>query len=75
MTEEKQRRHRFSKKSVITLLSSVNPKREGTLAHTRFALYRTGMTIGEYINAGGRPGDIKHDLAFKHIELTVPSAA
>lgn len=70
MTEDKKRRHRFSKKAVIKLLVVGNPKRKDTLAYTRYALYRDGMTIAEYVAAGGRSGDIKHDLAFEYIQLT-----
>ena len=69
MTEEKQRRHRFTKSSIIKLLVTDNPKRKDTLSFTRFALYVDGMTIAEYVKAGGRSGDIKHDLQFKYIEL------
>ena len=69
MTEEKKRRHRFAKKMIIELLTTDNPKRKDTLAFDRFALYKTGMTIADYVKAGGRSGDIKHDLAFGYIEL------
>ena len=34
--------------AVITVLVDANPKREGSKAHTVFALYRTGMTIKEF---------------------------
>lgn len=33
----------------ITVLVA-NPKRAGSNAHARFALYRTGMTVGEYLD-------------------------
>lgn len=69
MTEEKKRRHRFSKKAVIKLLVIDNPKRKGTLAYDRYALYKDGMTIAEYVEAGGRSGDIKHDVKFEYIQL------
>lgn len=32
----------------ITVLASVNPKRPGSKAHAAFALYTTGMTVGEF---------------------------
>jgi hypothetical protein len=69
MTEEKKRRHRFSKQAVIKLLVAENPKRKGTLAYDRYACYRDGITIAEYVAAGGRSGDIKHDIKFGYIEL------
>lgn len=70
MTEEKKRRHRFSKKLIIQLLAMENPKRKGTLAFDRYALYANGMTIADYVKAGGRSGDIKHDVKFGYIQLT-----
>jgi hypothetical protein len=37
--------------AVITLLANTNPKRAGTASYTRFALYRTGMTVGQFLDA------------------------
>lgn len=37
----------------ITLLSAVNPKREGSKAHAIFAKYVDGMTVQEFLDAGG----------------------
>ncbi len=37
--------------SVITVKSRANPKRDGSKAHQRFALYRSGMTVGDYVRA------------------------
>jgi hypothetical protein len=74
MTEEKKRRHRFPKVAIIKLLATDNPKRKGTLSFDRFALYRDGITIADYVKAGGRSGDIKHDISMKYIELELPQA-
>jgi hypothetical protein len=38
-----------------------NPKREGTSAHARFSLYKAGMTVGEYLKAGGTRSDLAWD--------------
>lgn len=38
-----------------------NPKRKGSEAHARFALYRQGMTVAEFIAAGGRRDDLHWD--------------
>lgn len=35
----------------IKLLTTTNPKRETSDAHARFALYRDGMTVREYLDA------------------------
>jgi hypothetical protein len=42
------------------------------LSRERFALYRTGMTVAEYIQAGGRSGDVNHDAAEGYITLALP---
>lgn len=44
---------------VITVNAQENPKRAD--AARRFALYKTGMTVGEYIAAGGLRTDINWD--------------
>ena len=32
----------------ITVVAKKNPHREGSTAHQRFALFRTGMTVGAW---------------------------
>ena len=44
---------------IISIVSANNPKRGS--AAKRFALYRTGMTITEYLAVGGRRQDIVWD--------------
>ena len=46
---------------VITLLVDGNPKRPWGAAHRRFDLYWTGMTVGEFLAAGGTRGDLWYD--------------
>lgn len=46
-----------------------NPRREGSIGYASFALIRDGMTYEEYIEAGGRAGDVKWDLEHGFIEL------
>jgi hypothetical protein len=67
---ETQKRRRANKKSIITIKSIANPKRQGTLAHGRFELYKDGMTVAEYVAAGGRTGDVNHDAEAGYIELS-----
>lgn len=52
---------------VIHILAEKNPKREGSMAHARFALYRHGMTVEQYLEAGGQLGDLGWDEQRKHI--------
>lgn len=66
---ETQKRRRANKKSIITIKTTDNPKRQGTLAYGRFALYQDGMTVAEYVTAGGRTGDVNHDAEAGYIEL------
>ena len=67
---ETQKRRRANKKSIITIKSIANPKRQGTLAHGRFELYKDGMTVADYVAAGGRTGDVNHDAEAGSIELS-----
>lgn len=54
---------------IITLFAETNPKREGTSAHTKFALYRTGMTQAEFLKAGGTSADIRWDVKHGFIHI------
>lgn len=60
---------------VITLLVSENPKKEGSAARERFALYRSGMSVGDFLEAGGRRGDIRWDVRHKFIRLDSPPSS
>ena len=71
MTEEKKARRRANKAAVITVLATENPKRKGTRAWTRFALYESGMTVAKYLEFGGRTGDVNHDAEAGYISLAV----
>ena len=53
----------------ITLVATENPKRPGSASFARFALYQTGMTIAEYLKAGGQRSDIRWDTARGFITL------
>jgi hypothetical protein len=69
MSEAKTRRY-ANKKAIITLLAENNPKRQNTLAYDRFDLYKSGMTVAEYLEQGGRSGDINHDVEMGFISLS-----
>ncbi len=46
---------------VITVVAKSNPKRAGSKAHARFALYKKGMTVGAAIKAGVWADDLRYD--------------
>lgn len=54
----------------IRLLVATNPKRPGSAAHDRFACYRDGMTVADYLAAGGQRLDLRYDAdhGFIHVE-------
>ena len=70
------RLHRAQQKKrdprVITAINGHNPKKEGTRAHRLFELYRVGMTVDEFIAAGGRRSAIRHDTAHGFITVEAP---
>jgi len=72
MSETQKTRQRANKKAVITIKTIDNPKRLGTLSHARYELYQDGMTVADYVAAGGRTGDINYDVAEGYIALTLP---
>lgn len=39
-----------------------NPKRAGSKTHERFKLYKTGMSVGDFLKAGGQMADISYDV-------------
>lgn len=55
------RRARLAHHQVITVLVDGNPKRPWGAAYRRFDLYWTGMTVGEFLEAGGTRADLWYD--------------
>jgi len=47
-------------------------KRPGSASYERYMLYKEGMTVTEFIAAGGTAGDIKHDVSKGFITLKDP---
>lgn len=75
--EKKKRRGRpvtipFPADAVITRLIA-NPKRRGGAPAKRFDLYRSGLTVGEYVEKVGSPYlakcDLKYDLSKNYIKI------
>lgn len=54
-------RARFSGDSTITVLAGENPKQKGSAAHERFELYKNGMTVDQFLAAGGLRADLSWD--------------
>lgn len=46
---------------IIRLLVDKNPKKQGSKTYERFELYRDGMTVQEFRQAGGTSDDVKWD--------------
>lgn len=72
-TAEKKDRERssknFNKDAKISLLIDKNPKREGSKSHVRFAAYKDGMSVGDFVKAGGTFGDLAWDSARGYIRI------
>lgn len=62
--------YRPSDNAVIVKVIHHNPKRHGSAAYRRFNLYVSGMTVGEFISAGGHMGDIYYDIARAFIAVS-----
>jgi hypothetical protein len=71
------RRSAFDKAATITLVQVENPKRAGSAAHGRYALYQDGMTVEEALAAGVTSGDLQYDTAkgFITIDLKIGTVA
>lgn len=46
-----------------------NPKKPGTMAHARYALYRVGATVDELLAQGLLREDIRYDTKHGYVEL------
>lgn len=69
-TVEERSTYRPSEEAIIVKYISDNPKRVGTAAHARFDLYVPGITVGEYMAAGGTLDDIYSDIARAYIVVS-----
>ena len=60
----------LGKKITIKTEEKKNPKREGTRAHKRFSMYKDGMTVEDYIKAGGKKSSVSYDVKKGYIALS-----
>ena len=58
-----------NRKQTIKVLVKENPKRAGTKCWTWFTWYRTGMTVEQYYEKGGRPDHVRWDVQHGYIAL------
>jgi len=56
-------------KRKITLVEKKNPKREGSEGYKRYALYKSGMKVSEFLEAGGTSADLRYDEAKGFIKV------
>ena len=56
-------------KQKITVLAKSNPKRPGTKCYTWFTWYKSGMTVAQYFEKGGRADHIRWDVQHGFISL------
>ena len=67
--EKKVRAGKYAPTDKITLLTKENPKREGSEAHKRFALYSKHNTVESFLKAGGTSPDLNFDVKHGHIKI------
>ena len=60
---------RFADDQVITVLAEKNPKRNGSKCYDRFNLYKNGITVKQYVEAGGKRDDIRWDSERGYIQV------
>ena len=53
--------YKYDRDAKIQVIVPKNPKREGSNGYKRFGLYKTGMTIREFLKAGGKTIDLDWD--------------
>lgn len=53
----------------ISLLVAANPKRKGCKAYAIFDLYKDGMSVGDFIKAGGRYSALSWDTGHGFIKV------
>lgn len=68
-TEPKPTRAAFDPEAKIKLLVDNNPKRPGTQANAVFSLYTRGLTVGEFIAAGGSYDALRWDVKKKFVAV------
>lgn len=68
-TQGKETRTRIPRTGTITILVAANPKKEGTKAYSRYALYEDGMPVQAALEAGVTAEDLRWDVQHKYVEI------
>jgi hypothetical protein len=75
-TEARDRRKSpMAKTATIRIIAATNPKKPGSLAAERFAVYKPNMTVGEAYAAGLRAEDLRYDVKHGYIEVVAAAPA
>lgn len=69
------KRMQYTPKLDPRIITSIvpNPKSPGSKAHARYALYTEGMTVQQYLVAGGESSDIRYDVNRGYIKVDLPA--
>ena len=67
--------YKYDRDARIQVCVPKNPKREGSGGYKRFELYRTGMTIRNFLEKGGKTIDLDWDRERGFIAIEVIDAA
>lgn len=59
----------FNDETKIKLLVTENPRRPGSATYEIFNHYSDGITVGDFVKAGGRRVDVKADYERGHIDF------
>ena len=59
---------------LIRVLVAENPKRKGTSSYERFAKYKDGMSVADFIRVGGTQGDLRWDQERGFVRLEEPQS-
>ena len=60
---------RLNQEAKVKILTEANPKREGSKSRERYALYKNGQTVGQFLEAGGTTADVRYDVEHDYIQL------
>ena len=63
----------FADRDTALRVAAKNPKKRGSASWDRYERYKTARTVGEFLDAGGTSGDLRHDWARGYV--TQASAA
>lgn len=69
MQKKMGRPRKFSGDSKIRKIVKYNPRREGTIAHDNFKIFKNSMKVDSYLKAGGDLRDLRYSVKKGWIEI------